>query len=161
MIESKKSTGKFSLEEFFAMKDHDLCKCQEEPLIYINPVIFERNVEERPFDGFRRGKGKYNNKGSYHNNRRNDNYHKRGGRHHGKYNDNNRHHRNQRNGGGFVRNPISEATKEMKEKASSYKGYLNKVDKEDVELRAKAILNRISPDNIKSQREKFYSVLKD
>ncbi|CAI2377618.1 unnamed protein product [Moneuplotes crassus] len=170
LTQAMKETKKLPLEAFLAFRDNEMCTCQDEEPSFANPIVLNRPYEERQSDAFRKGrKGNYNNshhKGGYGGRNNHNNYnqnHKRGGRNHGRHND--RHgkgnFRGNQHGGGLVRNPISEETKEMKEQASKLKDRLKNIDKGNVELRAKAILNKITPDNIKSQKSEFYKVLKD
>ena len=61
--------------------------------------------------------------------------------------------------GAIVRNPISKSTIEMRDKADKWKNIIDHTDKEDIEKKAKALLNKITPDNYKKLRDQVFDVM--
>jgi len=151
IIESIKKNNKISMTDFLSFKDLNICKCKREE-IHVNPVIFIREITEKPYEsGFRKKRKNYNN----HNHRDgHSNFNKRGNRH-SNYHD--RHHGGHKGDAPF-RNPISEATKEMKDQANKWKGHLETVDKTSVLKRAKGLLNKITPDNMIKLRDEIKEI---
>ena len=146
------------------MKSLDSCQCQGDEITFINSSIFSRDYYEKPYDMFYKKGRNRKNKGNYHHDHhggRNSHYNKRGryGNHGGRYNDHPHHHENRKSDEHqIIRNPISENVKEMKDKADKWKGIIESEDKGDIEKRTKALLNKITPDNMKRLKPEVLDV---
>ncbi|CAI2379317.1 unnamed protein product [Moneuplotes crassus] len=138
LISSKKATKKFPMQEFLKLGKSTICNISEQNPSYINKLTLARDKQVRINPEFdqRRGNLRRSNKSN-----KKDFY-------------------NSHISHGFTRNPISEATKEMKDQASSFKLERSRVNRSDIELRAKAVLNKITPDNITRLKEELYTVIK-
>ena len=152
LLENVRRTGKLSVADLRSLKDSQVCTCKpEDKPIFINPVVFTRQSELKPYHvsykGAQKGKGKGFKKG--------DNFHK-DNYHHGK---GRRSHYDRPGGNGFARKKVSEKVKEMKDKAEKWKDILSNADKTDIEKQAKALLNKITPDNMKKLRDQIKDLL--
>lgn len=151
LVEQLKDTKKFPLDMFKEIAKLDICKCKSSLAMVINQdLVGRRPFEQQVFGnkGFGRNfKKQYSSKPHYNNN----NFTRGGpgmvkrGSHKQKFGHNGIDiHKDE-----IVRNPISQSTIDMRDKADKWKSIINETDKQDIEKKAKALLNKITPDNYK------------
>lgn len=160
LLDSKRSGAKMDLSAFKALKNISVCQCKNEDVpIYINTEIMTRDSKIKAYQHSKDKKyGGYKNKNNYNGNNSSNKFQKGGGQyskpsHHQK----NHHHKKDFNK--INRNPISKDTLRMREEADKWKDAIKTADTEDSEKKAKAILNKITPDSYKKMRDQIKDVV--